>query len=85
MAWVILEPSQPVQGVKISLRIKSSLLLTYWFGGESCAFTVLRGLEFTEGVARGVFKFPKDCKNRGYIDKPVCEVFITYHRFVMEK
>ena len=46
----------------------SILLLTYWFGGESCIFTVLRGLEFTEGVARGVFKFSKDCKNTGFID-----------------
>ena len=57
----------------------------YTYTGESCVFTVLRELGFTEGVARVVFKFPKDCKNTGFIDKPVCEVFITYHRFVMEK
>ena len=27
------------------------ILLTYWFGGESCIFTVLRGLEITKSIA----------------------------------
>ena len=68
-----------------SFSFLRSLYVTYCPGGKYRLLTVPRGPESTEGLPEVGSGSQGTVKSLYFPTETVCNIFITYHRFVMEK